>query len=154
MEAGKVFGVTLSTGQQAMWIVKQPFRGVDFATLVEKKLGPFMAAAFPDLWKRVLLLDGEKLMHTPEATAALREAGISVLPNWPAYSPDLNPQENVWPWLETKLRESEKETDDFSKFVQRLKSVARRYPNAESLIPSMAERVSECLALRGRSIGH
>ena len=45
VETGKVFGVTLSTGQQAMWIVKQPFRGVDFARLVKRKLGPFMAAA-------------------------------------------------------------------------------------------------------------
>ena len=151
---GKVFGVTLSSGQQAMWVLKQPFTGDDFAELVRKKLGPFMAAAFPDHSKRMLLLDGEKLLHTDNAKAALQEAGIRVLPEWPPYSPDLNPQENVWPWLETKLRESEQATDDFPKFLQRLKMVAKRYPNPEGLIPSMEQRVSDCLAQRGGSIGN
>ena len=151
---GKVFGVTLSSGQQATWVLKQPFTGDDFAELVRKKLGPFMAAAFPDHSKRMLLLDGEKLLHTENAKAALQEAGIRVLPDWPPYSLDLNPQENVWPWLETKLRESEQATDDFPKFLQRLKMVAKRYPHPENLIPSMEQRVSDCLAQRGGSIGN
>ena len=151
---GKVFGVTLSSGQQATWVLKQPFTGDDFAELVRKKLGPFMAAAFPDHSKRMLLLGGEKLSHTENAKAALQEAGIRVLPDWPPYSLDLNPQENVWPWLETKLRESEQATDDFPKFLQRLKMVAQRYPHPENLIPSMEQRVSDCLAQRGGSIGN
>ena len=46
----------------------------------------------------------------------MREASITVLPDWPKYSPDLNPQENVWPIAENILRAKEKDTDSFETF--------------------------------------
>ena len=69
------------------------------------------------------------------------------------YSPDLNPQENVWPWLEANLRDSEKDADDFKTFLRRLNAVSKRYPHAENLVPSLAGRVAKCLALSGGAIG-
>ena len=36
------------------------------------------------------------------------EVGIRILPRWPGYSPDLNPQENVWPWMQRQLNARDK----------------------------------------------
>ena len=74
---------------------------------------------------------------------------MQALPGWPSYSPDLNPQENVWSWIEEALREKERATDSFAVFVQKLLAVARRYPGAEALIPSMSKRVEAVLAAGG-----
>ena len=41
---------------------------------------------------------------------------ITVFPGWPGYSPDLNPQEHIWPWSEAKVRELEKDNDTFDDF--------------------------------------
>ena len=37
---------------------------------------------------------------------------VEVLPWWPANSPDLNPIENVWEWMERKLKKRVCRTDD------------------------------------------
>ncbi len=67
-----------------------------------------MKKAFPQKTSFQILLGGEKLLHGPAAKAAMKEVGISVLPRWPKYSPDLNPQENIWAWAETRLRKNER----------------------------------------------
>ena len=59
----------------------------------------------------------------------------------PKYSPDMNPQENLWRWTEKALRREEQKADTFQTFCRKLLRVARRYPSPESLIPSMAKRV-------------
>ena len=153
VKKGKVFGLTLSTGKHFVWVAKDPFKGPDFAKLVRARIGPALREAFPDRPRCRLLIDGEKLMHTPEAKAALRDAGVQVLANWPAHSPDLNPQENMWPWLEDKLRSAEKPSDTFKSFKVRLRTLARGFPDSVTLIPSLHKRVAECLKRKGGATG-
>ena len=74
---------------------------------------------------------------------------MQALPGWPSCSPDFNPQENVWSWVEEALREKERASDAFKVSVQELLAVARRYPGADALIPSMSKRMEAALAARG-----
>ena len=96
-----------------------------------------------------VLLDGEPLLHTPDVQEAYAEFGITVLPDWPTYSPDLNPQENVWAWVEKALRREECCTDSFVTFSKRILVVGRRYPSAKALFPSMHARIQEVLRRKG-----
>ena len=61
--------------------------------------------------------------------------GLQVLPNRPTYSPDLNPQENVWGWVEDHLRKEEERSDSFDTCCRRMLVAARRYPGGSALIP-------------------
>ena len=118
-----------------------------------RRVGPFMRLAFPSRKTNTILLDGEKLLHTDAARAAMKKEGLRPLPSWPPESPDLNPQENVWAWAEPKLRRAEAKADSFKKFKQRVVSVCQKYPSGEKLVESLAGRVERCLKLRGGSTG-
>ena len=83
------------------------------------------------------------------AKAADAEFGVQVLPGWPKYSPDLNPQENVWSWVEQELRKEEKRSDTFDTFCRKMLIVSRRYPAGSALIPSMAQRLEAVLNAKG-----
>ena len=95
----------------------------------------------------------EGSLGAPEAAHAMAELGIQVLANWPAYSPDLNPQENVWPWIEKHLRDAEQMGDSIGVFKQRITRAAAAYPNAERLVASMSKRMRECVHRQGAMIG-
>ena len=73
--------------------------------MVKNRLGPFLKNEFPDHREIVILLDGEKIFRAPVVRKVYKDFKISLLPRWPAHSPELNPQENVWPWAERYLRD-------------------------------------------------
>ena len=108
-------------------------------------VGPFCRTAFPTRSHFRVLIDREPLLHTDEAKLAFAQFGISAMADWPKYSPDLNPQENVWSWAEKSLRRTEKKSDTFAIFCRKLLRVVRRYPSAEALIPRMTNRVQAVL---------
>ena len=144
----KVLGFTTSTGKMLFVLCPQPWCAEAFARIVRRRVGPFFKAAYPEKRLIRVLLDSEPLLHAGPAKEALAEFGIEALPDWPKYSPDLNPQENVWGWVEEALRAEEERADSYADFCKKLFLVARRYP-ARSLIASMHERVQAVLASKG-----
>jgi hypothetical protein len=149
---GKVFGLTLANGKQLLCHCPTPFSSKAFAKIVRQRVGPFVKKAYPTRRRCTILLDGEPLIHAPESKAAMKEWGMAALPRWPAYSPDLNPQENVWPWIEKELRKREHKSDTFATFKRKLLHTASTYPNASALIPSMQRRVAMCIRKEGEMI--
>ena len=83
----------------------------------------------------------------------MAEVGLSCLPKWPGYSPDLNPQENVWAWAEETLRDDEKDMDSFEAFQKRVLKSCRAYPFGGKLVGSMAKRMKLLLEKEGANIG-
>lgn len=138
----KVFGLTTSNGNSLCFKVPTPYTTELWAKDVVTKVGPFLKKAFPRLNSYEILLDGEPLLHGDAAQEAFTLKNITILPGWPAYSPDLNPQENVWAWAEPELRKREKNSGTFQDFGNKVVSAVNAYPEASKLklIPSVAKR--------------
>ena len=148
----KAFGFTTSTGQKLAFLVPQPWSTEQWAVEIRSRLAPFLRAQFPGRRQFQVLFDGESLIHGPEAKAAMTEAGITVLPGWPSYSPDLNPQENVWSLAEDRLRDLEVDSDSFGHFQIKVMRAVCDYPieSAAKLIPAMGKRLQEVIGKRVR----
>jgi len=136
----KIFGMCISNGKTLAFPVPTPNTGAQWASDIKTHVAPFLKKSFPNLSSYEILLDGEPLLHSPEAKAMMKKYNITALPGWPKYSPDLNPQENVWAWCEPELRKLEKPRDNFAKFEKNVLKTVRAYPSASKLIGSMAKR--------------
>ena len=146
---GKILGFTTSNGRQLCVLCPSPWNSEAFARLVRRRVGPFFRSCFPAKACMRMLLDSEPLLHTSVAKAALAEFGLQAMVGWPKYSPDLNPQENVWSWVEQALRREEQMSDTFAVFCRKLLRVSKRYPGASALIPTMQKRMLEVLRCKG-----
>ena len=121
--------------------------------LVRGHVGPFMQTVFPEKRIRTVLLDGEGIMHTPDAKLEMERCGPRPLPGWPASSPDLNPQENAWAWTEKRLRKAEKKSDSFTVFKRRAVEISKQYPSGFKLVPGLPARMALCIRRSGANIG-
>ena len=149
----KVFGLTLSTGASLVVPCPTNCTAENWIQIVHGRLADVLRNAFPDRRSFTILLDGETILHTDDAVAALAEYNIRLLPDWPPNSPDLNPQENVWAWAETRLRKVEKSADTFSVFKRRIVAASKAYPSGHKLVRSLPGRMQTCHRLRGANIG-
>ena len=148
----KIWGLTTSNGKIMAAKVESPFSADKFVALVRQKIGPFMKRAYRGKTAFQILVDNEKFMHAPESKQALQECGIKFLPKWPAHSPEINPQENVWPWAEGRLRELEKDNDTFEEFGDKVVQAIKSYPTPKKLITSMPKRMRDVIDAKGGSI--
>ena len=121
--------------------------------MVRNQVGPWLQEIYPDHAEIKILIDSERIMHTPEAKAALGDFGITTL-SWPKYSPDLNPQENLCARAEVVLRKAERIADTFNTFKTRVLEACESYPGAEKLIPSMASRIKATIESGGAMTKH
>ena len=149
----KVFGMTTSNGKMLAFLIPSPFDAIKWKTLVKKKIVPFLKRSFPEKRTYKILLDSEPVMHAPEPKDAYKEAGITILPGWPKYSAELNPQENVWPSAEVSLRKMEGDGGEtFEQFQKYAVKAVQEYKGAKNLVGGMVNKVNECLDTQGAYI--
>ena len=148
-----VFGITASDGSSMVCPSPLYPTSKDWVKMFQDQVAPFLRSVFPGRRRLTVLLDGEKLMHTADAKAAMRRSGVRLLPGWPSHSPDLNPQENVWAWAQGMLRKTEKRRDSLATFKRRIVDVSKKYPSGAKLVPSMQRRVTICIHRKGANIG-
>jgi len=152
----KIFGLTTSTGKQLVFEVptggKNKFNSAKWAVYLKKRVGPFLKKAFPEKRSFRLLLDGEGLLHAPEAKGAMRKLNIITVEKYPAHSGELNPQEHVWSTTETDLRDLENGKESFEDWKKLVITAAKMYKSPEKLVGKMAKKVRECLDRQGASL--
>ena len=117
--------------------------------VVRQHLGRLLQAEFPLRQHNRILLDGEPLLHAPPAQGAFAQLGIEVLPNWPPYSPDLNPEGHVWAWVLEQLKRPGHATTSFAAFKAELVSLVHCCPSRSKLVASMSGRLDQCIRHAG-----
>jgi hypothetical protein len=81
-------------------------------------------------------------------------SSITVLPNWPPSSPDLNPIENVWAIVQARVNRRGPETfEDFkAAVIQELKGLSQQ--TISKLYASMKGRIHAVLSRGGNRTGY
>lgn len=151
----KIFGLTASNGAKLAFVWPKGGTAEMWAAKVKKVLIPFLKKQFPQKQSFQLLLDGESIFHGVPTRAAYASANIKAkLPNWPASSPDLNPQENVWPVAEKTLRTLAGEQGTFAEFQKAALKAVRDYPDdsAKALVGNIAKKVEQVFQAKGGAI--
>lgn len=137
-------------GQEAKNITKQEYQNVVESTFLPEGQRLFTNNGI-GTW--VLQQDND-----PTHKAALpavdqwntkRGSSVSVLKNWPPNSPDLNPIENLWGYLQTKL--DARGCKSFKEFRAAVEIEVKAIPTDyfSKLVGSMPTRMAECIRLEG-----
>lgn len=113
------------------------------------KLHPFLKSAFSGRTFFHIFVNGEKLLNAPVVKAALKRCRITLEP-WPKYSPDMNPQENVWKWAENNLRKKKTDIESFEKCAPKVLKAVSAYPyESVDLIATIVDRIEQVYARQG-----
>ena len=138
-----------ASGKQARNITAAEYRAVMQQTLL-----PGGNAALGRNW--VLQQDGDPAHGCADdvlkrCNPACR-ASVSLLPEWPGNSPDLNLIENVWSWVEARV--NEKGCSTFEEFKQEVRTQFAAVPWSmlTRLYNSMPKRLEEVIRRRGGRI--
>lgn len=81
-------------------------------------------------------------------------SSISLLDIWPPNSPDLNPIENVWAWMDAKIQAEG--CKDFKAFKASLKKIGKEIPKSmlKNLYASMPKRLALVMEREGGKTGY
>lgn len=101
--------------------------------------------------KKFFFQEDNAPVHTARvARSFLTSSNVEVLP-WPAQSPDINPIENIWSYIEVKIRQRDSQPSSVRQLEQWVKEEWDAVPveYCRNLIKSMPRRVQAVLAANG-----
>lgn len=121
-----------------------------YIDVLANELIPSSHMWFGDSRDFVYLQDNAPCHKSRDTKKFFEDNQLNVM-DWPPYSPDLNPIENLWAILKAKLREK-----SFTSIEELSEEVTRLWKNSDflknqcvALSRSMPKRVKDCIRLRG-----
>ena len=143
-----VWGVLTAEGLSVAFLPGGRVSGSSHASIVRKYYGRW-AGQCP-----VVFHDGERALHSPPAMSAYAAVGVQC-GKLPPTSPDLNPIENVWAMLNSRLATTKRSAWESEKaFRVRVRNAvlwlnSSRGAVLKGLITSMPRRAAACVKLKG-----
>jgi len=126
--------------------------GVKYVRTLEDYLIPF-SEVLPVSW--LFMQDGAPCHRANIAKDWLYDEGIRVI-DWPAYSPDLNPIENLWGVLARKVYNNQRQFEDVDSLVECVlaawASISEEY--LQNLVDSMQRRCTKVIQCKGKKIDY
>jgi hypothetical protein len=110
--------------------------------------------------RRILLMQDNATVHKAAKLDPLYEkwerasaidGGFTRLANWPPLSPDLNPIENVWAWLERRRPEVFSNVDQFKKWIIAEMDTPLGRVEVKKVCGSILRRAKEVLRTNGKA---
>ncbi|CAB5385642.1 unnamed protein product [Rhizophagus irregularis] len=101
--------------------------------------------------KKIFFQENNALVHIAKiARSFLTSSNIELFP-WPAQSPDMNPIENIWSYIEVKIRQRDSQPSSVSQLEQWVKEEWDAVPADyyRNLIKSMPRRIQAVIAAKG-----
>lgn len=101
---------------------------------------------------KIFQQDGARCHTGKVATKYLKDKGVHVLPNWPAFSPHLSPIENLWDYVETQRSERYGVAADEEELKSQLLEIWEGIdlPLVNKYVESFEKKVKECAAAGGK----
>lgn len=126
--------------------------GINSAEYISQCLKPLTTGRKRFLKTKTLMQDGAKIHWTQDAQTFCESNGLKLLHNWPAHSADLNPLENLWNLLQTRVSERGPFGEDQLKRFIREEFDRVDQSTINSLVESFRGRCAQCVQRRGSHI--
>ena len=119
-----------------------------YIELLEEHLLPFLNNLNIE---NCIFQDDNASCHASKKTKSWKESNLNENFPWPAQSPDLNPIENLWDFLEKRIRKHRPRPTNKSDFFALLKSEWDKIPECYliKLVNSMPNRVKAVIDSKG-----
>jgi len=129
--------------------------GDRYRDLVKKKFSEWREKSYPEPGPVYLVQDHERCLWQPASLQTLREAGLTIVSNYPKHSPDFNAIEGWWNMLRMRLGQTAPVAlESRAAFVQRLRRSVKwlndnRGDQALALATNQKKRAREVQQLEG-----
>lgn len=145
-----IWGCFNERGLGCFRLLTSTMNSARFVETLENALIPSANIWFGDSADFVFQQDNAPCHKSRDIRKFFEENQMTVM-DWPPYSPDLNPIENLWAILKSKLRQkSYSSVDQLSREVNRLwNDDPSLRSHCSALSRSMVQRVADCIRLKG-----